>query len=265
MKALGQAVLIFALAAPLAGQQLVPSHTPTAPATASAAAPSAPVDLKKIAARVNGVAITERDVREQMQRLFPYYSIHGGKVPEKYQGEIRQKAIDQLVTDELMFQQAKKDGMKLPAAEAQGVLRQARARFGSQAAYEEFGKDQYGSVQEFERRLRRATLIAEYQNKEIVLKSRVTDLRLRRLYEKNKKTFLRPESVWLQTITINVPPNPSDEQKKMARKRIEEILPLARAAKTFEQFGSLAEKVSEYDYRVMMGDRKWIHRVGLPP
>ncbi|HEU5451986.1 MAG TPA: peptidyl-prolyl cis-trans isomerase [Terriglobales bacterium] len=265
MKALGQAVLIFALAAPLAGQQLVPSHAPTAPATASAAAPSAPLDLKKIAARVNGVAITERDVREQMQRLFPYYSIHGGKVPEKYQGEIRQKAIDQLVTDELMFQQAKKDGMKLPAAEAQGVLRQARARFGSQAAYEEFGKDQYGSVQEFERRLRRATLIAEYQNKEIVLKSRVTDLRLRRLYEKNKKTFLRPESVWLQTITINVPPNPSDEQKKMARKRIEEILPLARAAKTFEQFGSLAEKVSEDDYRVMMGDRKWIHMVGLPP
>lgn len=265
MKALGPAVLIFALAVPLAAQQLVPSHTPTAPATASAAAPSAPVDLKKIAARVNGVAISERDVREQMQRLFPYYSIHGGKVPEKYQGEIRQKAVDQLVTDELMFQQAKKDGMKIPAAEAQDVLRQARARFGSQAAYEEFGKEQYGSVQEFERRLRRATLIAEYQNKEIVTKSRVTNLRLHQLYDKNKKTFLRPESVWLQTITINLPSNPSDEQKKMAHKRIEEILPQARATKTFEQFGLLAEKVSEDDYRVMMGDRKWIHLVGLPP
>ena len=265
MKALGQALLIVALAMPLAGQQLVPSHTPTAPANASVPAPSAPVDLKKVTARVNGVAITERDVREQMQRLFPYYSIHGGKVPEKYQGEIRQKAIGQLITDELMFQQASKDGMKLPAKEIQDVLRQARGRFGSQADYEQFGKEQYGSVQEFERRLRRATLIAEYQNKEIVTKSKVSDLRLRQMYDKNKKTFLRPESVWLQTISINLPPNPSDEQKKMAQKRIAEILPQARAAKTFEQFGSLAEKVSEDDYRVMMGDRKWIHIVGLPP
>lgn len=266
MKALGKAVLTFALVAPLAAQQLKTSHAPSAVAVNTAPVPAAPaVDLNKTVARVNGVLIPERDVREQMQRLFPYYSMHGGKVPEKYQPEIRQKAIEQLVTDELIFQEAKRRGMKVPAAEIQEVLRQARGRFGSQSAYEQFGKDQYGSVREFERRLRRATLIAEFQHDEIEMKSKVSDARLRQLYQQNKKTFLRPESVWLQTISVNLPPNPSEDQKKLVRKRIEEILPQAQRTKSYQEFGLLAEKVSEDDYRVMMGDRKWIHVVGVPP
>ena len=38
-----------------------------------------------------------------------------------------------------------------------------------------------------------------------------------------------------------------------------------RPTKTAEQFGLLAEKISEDDYRVMMGDHKWIPRDKMPP
>ena len=216
-------------------------------------------------ATVNGVAITERDTQEQMIRLFPYYSMHGGKVPDRYYGEIREKAIQQLINDELEYQAARRRGMTVAPAVQQSVLRQARERFPTRAAYEAFGKEQYGSVQEFERRIRRATLIATFQNREIELKSKLTDAQVRQVYEKNKQAFVRPESVLLQSISINLPEKPSDDQKKMARKRIEEILPQAQAAKNYEQFGVLAEKVSEDDYHVMMGDHKWVHLVGLPP
>jgi peptidyl-prolyl cis-trans isomerase C len=223
------------------------------------------VDLKKPAVEVNGVALTEHDVLEHVQHLFPYYSIHGGKVPDKYQAEIRQKAIDQIISEELVFQEAKRRGMKVPPATMQKVLGEAKARFPSPQQYEAYGKAMYGSVAEFERRIRRATLIEEFEHQEIELKSRAPEATLRDIYQKNLKSFMRPESVSLQTISVNLPPDPSANQRILARRRIEEILPQARAAKNYNEFGLLAERVSEDDYRVNMGDHKWVHLVGLPP
>jgi len=251
-------ILALTLAAK-AQQGPVPSH-----ATRATAAMPAKADLGRAVARVNGVTISERDAREQMQRLFPYYAIHGGKVPEKYQAEIRKRAIQELIGDELMFQEAKREKITLPAATMQDVIRQARQRFGSPTAFEEYGKRQYGSVEEFERRLRRATVIAKFEDLQITQKSKVSDARLRQLYDQNEKMFLRPESVWLQSISVNVPPNPSEAQKKLARQRMEELLPQARACRNYQEFGLLAEKGSEDAYRVMMGDHKWVHVVGLP-
>jgi parvulin-like peptidyl-prolyl isomerase len=240
----------------------VPSHAPTAasPAEPDASSP----DPQKVVARVNGVSITQRDLQEQMQRLFPYYSIHGGKIPDKYMTEIHDKAVQQLIDDELIYQAAKKKGMAVPPATMTKTLGQAHKRLGSQKEYAAYAKAQYGSVEAFEKRIRRAVLIALYQDREIVQKSKISDVKLRAIYDDNKKRFVRPESVWLQTISVNVPENPSPEQLKMIESRINEALPKAKAAKNLNEFGLVAEKYSEDDYRVMLGDRKWVHLVGLP-
>ena len=50
-----------------------------------------------------------------------------------------------------------------------------------------------------------------------------------------------------------------------ARKRAAKALKQAQATKTYEQFGLLAEKISEDDYRVMIGDHKAVDRAKLPP
>src|SRR5208337_1138587 len=156
MKTIIKLAVWLALSALTAAAQMVSSHAPTitAPATAPATIP----DLNTPVVKVNGTVLTERDLREQMQRLFPYYSIHGGKVPEKYQGEIRQKATDRIIADELVYQEAKRRGMHVPPEVMAKVFHSAKARFGSEQAYQDYGKQVYGSVAEFERRIRRATL-----------------------------------------------------------------------------------------------------------
>jgi parvulin-like peptidyl-prolyl isomerase len=241
----------------------VPSHAPTAAAPANPDA-SAP-DPQKVVARVNGVSILGRDLQEQMQRLFPYYSIHGGKVPDKYMTEIHDKAVQQLIDDELIYQAAKKKGMAVPPATMAKMLREAHKRFGSQKEYAAYAKAQYGSVEAFEKRIGRAVLIALYQDREIVQKCKISDEKLRTIYDDNKKKFVRPESVWLQTISVNVPENPSPEQLKLIESRIDEALPKAKAAKNLNEFGQVAETYSEDEYRVELGDRKWVHLVGMPP
>ena len=49
------------------------------------------------------------------------------------------------------------------------------------------------------------------------------------------------------------------------RKRAEDALRQAKATTSYEQFGSLAEKISEDDFRVMMGDHQTADRSKLPP
>ena len=52
---------------------------------------------------------------------------------------------------------------------------------------------------------------------------------------------------------------------KENRKRAEEALRQAKATKSYQEFGLLAEKISEDDFRVNMGDHKAVGRDKLPP
>jgi parvulin-like peptidyl-prolyl isomerase len=61
------------------------------------------------------------------------------------------------------------------------------------------------------------------------------------------------------------PGNATPDQAKEARKRAEDALRQARATKNYQEFGLLAEKISEDDFRVMMGDHKPAERSKLPP
>ncbi len=87
----------------------------------------------------------------------------------------------------------------------------------------------------------------------------------RAYYEKNPEQFRIPESFAVQTISIIPPENATPDQLKEARKRAEDALRQAKPTKNYEEFGLLAEKISEDDYRVMMGDHKAVDRAKLPP
>ena len=52
------------------------------------------------------------------------------------------------------------------------------------------------------------------------------------------------------------PKNPTDGDKKAARQRIQRLKAKAKAARSWKTFGLLAEKSSEDEFHVMMGERK---------
>ena len=60
------------------------------------------------------------------------------------------------------------------------------------------------------------------------------------------------------------PANANAEALKEARKRAEDALKQAKATNNYQEFGLLAEKISEDDYRVNMGDRKTVAPDKLP-
>ena len=87
----------------------------------------------------------------------------------------------------------------------------------------------------------------------------------RAFYDKNPAKFQISESFTFQTISFIPQSAPSPEQKKELLLKAADALKQAKATNNYEQFGLLAEKISEDDFRVNMGDHKTVAKDKLPP
>jgi parvulin-like peptidyl-prolyl isomerase len=256
-------ILALALTTSLAASAQVASHAPTmTPANipAATAAPSGqPV------ARVNGAVITDRDLAREMMNVFPYAKQHGGKFPKDSEAQIRKTAMRNLEFEELAYQEALRRGLTVPPAKLARAMKDFRAQSEDEAQFQRYLKaEQKGSLQELRGKIRRAILIDMVLQAEVDAKARTTDAQLRTYYDKNPDRFRKPDSVSIQTITIAYGDNPSATDKQAARQRAEAALTQAKATKTYDAFGQIAEQVSMDDWRVMMGDHKWLHRGRMP-
>jgi parvulin-like peptidyl-prolyl isomerase len=74
-----------------------------------------------------------------------------------------------------------------------------------------------------------------------------------------------PESYTFQSISIMPPQKASVAQQSEGLKRANEAWNQAQATKSAQEFGLLAEKISEDDFRVDMGEHKAVEKDYLPP
>ena len=225
-----------------------------------------PVALSKPVARVNGSVLTDRDLMREEYVIFPYAKQHGGKIPPAMAKGIRDGAIQMIIFDELVYQEARRRGLTISPARLAQAESQLRKRFDSPAEYRYFVKTEFqGSESLVREKIKRSLLIEQVLKTEVDSKSRINDAELRAFYEKNPTNFEYPDSFAIQTVSIIPPANATSAQLKQARQRANDALIKAKATKTAQEFGLLAEKTSEDDYRVTMGDHKWVHRDQMPP
>jgi parvulin-like peptidyl-prolyl isomerase len=253
------AVLLLSLS--VSGQ--VASHAPTVGVTAKSVAP--PLAGQPVA-RVNGAVLTDRDLQREIFTIFPYARQHGGTVPKELEPGIRQGALQMIIFEELVYQEAERRKMTVAPARLSRAESDFRKQFPTPDEYNSFLQAEFkGSQQAMREKIRRSLLIEQLLKMEVDSKSAVSIAEAKAFYDKNPASFEYPESFAIQTISFLPPEKATPSQVQEARKRAEETLPKAKAAKTYEEFGLLAEKVSEDDYHVMMGDHKTVDRSKLAP
>ncbi len=219
----------------------------------------------KVVARVNGVALTETDLLRKMYVIFPYAKQHNGGFPKAMEQDIRHGAMKMIVFEELCYQEAERRHMVVAPARIDKIRAQIRADIHDPDAYKVFLKEQGdGTEAGLRRRIRRMLLIQELMKAEIVDKSIVTPTQLRTYYDQNLDKFHEPELVSFQTISTIPPAGSGPAEQKEARKHADSILEQAKKTKNYEEFGLLAEKVSDDDFRVNMGYRKPVDVSKLP-
>jgi len=255
----------------------VASHAPTVvkPMTvANAAAPLASVASPSVSpmtvtnkpvVRINGTELTDRDLLREMLTIFPYARQHNG-FPKGEEEKIRTGALKMIEFEELVYQEAERRGMTIPPAKLTKAQAEFREQFPNDEAYDDYLKtEMQGSKQALRKKIRRSLLIEALLKAEVEDKSKVSLVEARAYYDKNPKLFLQGEKLAIQSISIMPSDKAGDAAKKEARKRAEEACGQAKATKSYEEFGLLAEKISEDDYRVNMGDHHEVDAGKLPP
>jgi peptidyl-prolyl cis-trans isomerase C len=220
----------------------------------------------KPVARVNGAVLTDRDLLREMYAIFPYARQHGGTFPKEMEVGIRSGALQMIIFEELVYQEALRRKMTVGLTKMQAAETDFRKQFTSPQQYQDFLKAEFnGSAQLLREKMRRSLLIDALLQIEVAGKSTVSTAEAKAFYDKNPSQFQYPESFAFQTISVLPPEKATPSQLKEGRKRIEDGLRQARTTKTYEEFGMLAEKTSDDDYRVMMGDHKFVDRAKLAP
>ena len=262
------AALGAALSSMLAWAQ-VASHAPTLPAATTSPATVSMSPIMQVSdrpvVRVNDAVLTDRDLLREMLTIFPYARQHNG-FPQAEEPKIRQGALKMIEFEELVYQEAERRKMTVPAVKLQRAEAEYRRQFPSQDEFDKYLKtEMQGSKQVLRRQIRRSLLVEALLKAEVDDKSKVSLAEARAFYDKNPKPFQSAESYSIQTISIMPSDKATDAQKKDARKKAEDALRQAKATKSYQDFGLLAEKVSEDDFHVNMGDHKAVAGDQLPP
>ena len=248
----------------------VASHAPTALANASASSTTAPVVSPlqvsdKAVARVNGAVLTDRDLLREMYSIFPYAQQHNG-FPKAQEAAIRQGALEMIIFEELVYQETVRRKLAISPEKIKTAEADFRQQFKSPDEYQQYMQaEMQGSEKNLQQRIRRSLLIEQVLKSDVEDKSAVSLAEVKAYYDKHPAKYLQPESFSFQTISVLPPLKPTAEQAKDAQKKAEDALRQAKATKSYQDFGLLAEKISEDDFRVNMGDHKVVAREKLPP
>jgi peptidyl-prolyl cis-trans isomerase SurA len=248
------------------GLAQVASHAPVV------VQPSASSDVSVITppvgrpvARVNGVVLTDRDLLREMLNIFPYARVHNG-FPKAMEGDIRSGALKMIIFEELVYQEAKHRNMTVQRSELASAEASFRRQFGSPQEYQRFLMAEFqGSESQLRSKIARSLLIDRLLKLEVTDKAAVTTVDAKAFFDQHPEKFHVPDSYSFQSISIVPPDNATPAQIEEARKRAQDALRQAQATKSYEEFGVLAEKISDDDFRVMMGDHKTAERAKLPP
>ena len=154
-----QVISAFLLMAAAASSAQIASHAPTAIAN-TASAQTSPLQVSdKPVARVNGAVLTDRDLLREMYTIFPYAQQHNG-FPKGQEAEIRQGALEMIIFEELVYQEAVRRKLTIPADKLNRAQAEFRKQFNSPDQYQQYLQtEMHGSEQQLRQQMRRSLLI----------------------------------------------------------------------------------------------------------
>ncbi len=212
---------------------------------------------EKVVARVNQAKIPESAFIAEINRQLPYASYHANVSREKYH-EIEQKALNRLITQELLYQEALRQKLQVPRQKIREQIEVMKKGFKTEADFHQALKQTGMRLQDLEKRIERKLLIEALLKKEVYDKVHITDQMLRDYYEQNKHKFVLPEQYKVRHILISVDPGALKAGWLEGLKKAETVY---KRLLLGEDFARLAEEVSDdTTSNHQGGELGWFHK-----
>jgi len=239
-------LLVISLVTPVAAQRAYSSHE----AVASVRPPVREV------ARVNGVSLTSARLDAALNALIPLESFHRSVGAAKL-SELRKKALDRIVDEELQYQEGLRAGVRVPEPVVQKEMAGVQAKYGTRAALEAALQRSGATMTDLRRELGRTLTINEMVQRAVTARCEVTRADAARFFALDPNRFVEPEQLHLYGITIGVAPSATAKQWADARQRAEEV---RRKIKAGASFQAMARTYSTDPSRGSGGDMGFLHR-----
>jgi len=227
-----------------------------APGSSHAAEPS------KVLAKVNGVPITESEVEYETGKIASRNLYHNQNVPSEKRAAFEKEALENLINQELEYQEAKRQGITADKEEINERVGEVKKRFASEGEFKATLKKNNLTLAKYEESIRKALLIEKIVSAEVEKKAEVSDDEEKAYYENNKERFKEPEMIKVRHIAIGFDPSKGTEDMARAKGKAEEILKMANSG---EDFATLAREYSDDSYRDKGGDLGYVPRGRMDP
>jgi peptidyl-prolyl cis-trans isomerase C len=229
-----------------------------APAAAPAAPPINPEKLPAVVARVNGEEIKKDDLVKGVQQLQQRMPAGQAGDPSVYH-----QVLDAMIARTLLEQEAKVEGVTVTDAEVKQQVDTLRTQIGSPEAFKKELEKEGITEEQLLAEARKGFTVQKFIQSKIAPTVTVSDAEAKTFYDHNTDKLKRPERAHVRQITVKIPTNAKDEDKKKAKDKAEAVLARLKAG---EDFGKLARENSDTPDGKEGGADAWIAKgqQGIP-
>ncbi|MBI4744059.1 MAG: peptidylprolyl isomerase [Actinobacteria bacterium] len=206
---------------------------------------------KKIAAVVNGRNIYAEDVNKQLESIKGQHGdVFKGAEGKKKEAEFRKKIIDNLISEQLVLEEAEKRKIKVTAEEYALKLAEIKKSFPSEEQFNETLKKEGLTEKSLEEMMKKQMLIQKVSD-EITAGVKVSESEIKDYYDKNLELFKDSEQVKARHILVKT------------EKEAKDILSKLNAGSGFEEMAK--QYSTDKSNKDQGGDLGWILKGQMVP
>ena len=216
----------------------------------------------KFAAKVNGVGIKTKTLDAAVSNFIENQKAFGVEVKEEEKAKLREGILEQLISAELLYQESKKAKLGDLKEKTEERFGEIKKGFASEDEFKKLLEDRGISENDLREDIKKGVHIDTFLEKDLYSSVVISDQEKKEEYEKNKDKLSLPEQVKASHILIRFKDDASDEDKKDAMAKIED---LRKRAVSGEDFAELAKENSEDGSAPQGGDLRYFRRGMMVP
>jgi peptidyl-prolyl cis-trans isomerase C len=216
-----------------------------------------------VLAKVNGKAITEKDVAWQQDMLMQQLQGYADSAQiESMKPNMRKQAMDNAINRILLEETLKKQAIKSSKEQIDSRLEYYRKNFVSEEAYQADLKKRNMTADQFRREIEVGLEAEDLFNRRTAAIKPASDEEIRAFYDDNQERFQQPERVRASHILIMVDKTDSDAARAQKKQEAQRIL---GELKKGTDFAEAARKYSDCPSKEQGGDLSYFERGRMVP